>query len=95
MLLCTKDEKMSTLLLIPQCILGFLRFSPFTCHLLCYNIISSFLCMHVYMFFALPASPVPGVDHYGDDDLPTIPEEVVPDELPSEVHTCTQITKVL
>ena len=32
------------------------------------------------------ASPVPGVDHYGDDDLPTIPEEVVPGELPSEVH---------
>ena len=37
--------------------------------------------------FALPASPVPGIDHYGDDDLPTIPEEIVTDELPSEVHT--------
>ena len=57
--------------------------------MLCY-IISSFL-LHVYMFLALPASPVPGLDHYGDDDLPTIPEEIVPDELPSEVHTCTFI----
>ena len=34
---------------------------------------------------------MPGNDHYGDDDLPTIPEEVVPDELPSEVHTCMYV----
>ena len=43
------------------------------------------------MFFALPASPVPGLDHFGDDDLPTIPEEVMPNELTSEVHTCACI----
>ena len=42
------------------------------------------------IYLALPASPVPGIDHYGDDDLPTIPEEVVPDELSSEV-TCVHV----
>ena len=37
------------------------------------------------MLFAFPASPVRGIDCYGSDDLPAIPEEVVADELPSEV----------
>ena len=44
-----------------------------------------YIHVHIIIYLALPASPVPGIDHYGDDDLPTIPEEVVPDELSSEV----------
>ena len=47
----------------------------------------------MYMLLVLPASPVPGIDRYGDDDLPTIPEEVVPDELPSEVHIIHRSSK--
>lgn len=37
------------------------------------------------MSLTLPASPVVGIDRYGDDDLPAIPEEVIGDQLPSEV----------
>ena len=63
-------------------ILGLLSYFHVTYLAVSLNVCVCFLHYHA-------ASPVPGADHFVDDDLPTIPEEVVPDELPSEVHTCT------
>ena len=37
--------------------------------------------------FVMTGSPVRGIDRYGDNDLPTITEEVLSSELSCEVHT--------
>lgn len=42
----------------------------------------------------IPGSPVRGLEHYGDDDLPTIAEEPSTSELPSEVHCINIITHI-